>query len=457
MPLQPHRLALPALVALPLVMASCADKDEDTGTPYCAPTGDAGADQSVAFGNTVDLDGSASGYAENCRQDLELTWQWAFDAVPVESAVDAAALTDNGTTTASTTSFVPDVLGTYVISLQVCDELNCSDVDIVVVEVSSTDAPPVADAGADVTTEAGLRTQLDGSGSYDPEGAELSYSWALSSTPDCSQLDSSDLFNQTTASPSLICDCEGIFVASLVVSDGLQWSQPDYASVTCTSGNQAPIADAGDFTVLPPCTEDVIELNGYGSYDPEGEPLEYIWSVVSVPTDSATDDASFDDPSRANPTFAWDVEGDYTFQLEVYDGELWSAPDIATITVQSDDDNTSPVANAGDNQSTDATSSCSSSSYVWSCDDCDPQDFELDGSGSFDDDGDSLTYAWSDPTGQVSIGSPQSASTVVYTPAMASSYGTATRYSWSLELEVADCAYADSDSVTITVNCTGSQ
>ncbi|MCB9741483.1 MAG: hypothetical protein H6741_26515 [Alphaproteobacteria bacterium] len=457
MPLQPPRLSLVALMALPLALLGCGEKDGDTGTPYCSPMSNAGDDLSIALGATVDLDGSQSGYPEGCRDDLELTWSWTFDAVPVDSAIDDAALTDNNSTTASTTSFVPDLVGTYVAMLQVCDEISCSEVDLVVVEVSPDDAVPVADAGPDTTAVTGIRALLDGSASYDPEGAALTYSWALSSAPACSGLTSNDLFNAETATPSIICDCEGSFVVSLVVSDGLQWSPADYAAVTCTDGNQAPVADAGEFETLPPCEGDTIELNGYGSYDPEGEPLEYSWSVVTVPADSVADISAMDDPAAAAPSFTPDVVGAYTFQLEVYDGELWSAPDVVTITVQDEDDNRSPVANAGSSESTDASATCTSQSYVWSCDDCASQDFEIDGSGSYDPDGDVLTYSWTESTGVVSFIASNSSGTVAFTPAVTATYGSTTSHSWELELEVADCSMSDSDSVTLTVNCTGGQ
>ncbi|MCB9741580.1 MAG: hypothetical protein H6741_24825 [Alphaproteobacteria bacterium] len=457
MPLQPPRLSLVALVALPLALIGCGEKDEDTGTPYCSPSVNAGEDLNVTLGATVDLDGSLSGYAEECRQDFELTYSWTFDAVPTDSAIDEAALTDNNSPTASTTSYVPDVVGTYVVNLQVCDEISCSDIDVAVIEVTAGDAAPVADAGPDTTAVAGIRAQLDGSASYDPEGAALTYSWALSSAPACSGLSSNDLFNAETATPSIICDCEGSFVASLAVSDGLQWSPPDYATITCTDGNQAPVADAGEFETLPPCEGDIINLNGYGSYDPEGESLEYSWSVVSVPADSLADISNLSDPADAAPTFTPDVVGEYTFQLEVYDGELWSAPDVVSITTQADEDNRSPVANAGSSVSTDASATCTSSSYVWSCDDCAEQDFDLDGSGSYDPDGDQLTYGWSDASGEVSFIGQASSAAVVLTPPVAASYGSTTTYEWELTLEVADCDLTDTDTVTVSVNCTGSQ
>lgn len=450
------RAAFWALLA-PAFVLSCGDKDEDSAVPYCAPTSSAGVDISAVLGDTVTLDGSASGYADGCRADGngDLVFTWTFDSVPVDSAIDEGALSDNGTASASAPTFVPDLPGTYVLSLEVCDDVSCSDIDLVVATVSSSDGIPTADAGPDATAEVDTRVDLDGSGSSDPEGAALTYSWALSSVPDCSALGSDDLFNSTAAGASVICDCEGVFVASLVVSDGVNWSEPDYVSITCSSGNQPPVADAGDSEALSPCTEETIQLNAFGSYDPEGEELEYVWSLVSVPSTSSADESNLSSTSVANPYFTWDVEGDYTFQLQVYDGELWSAPDIVTLTMQDVSMNNSPVANAGDDQSTEATATCTTSAYVWTCDDCEAQEFELDGSGSYDDDGDEITYNWTDSTGTLTVDSPYSATTVVTTPLTSATYSTGAVHDFDVQLDVADCANSDSDIVTVTVTCTG--
>ena len=457
MPAPTPQKSLFLALLVPLFSLSCGDKDGDSAAPYCAPTSSAGIDASVTLGDTVTLDGSASGNADGCRNEGfgDLIFTWTFDNLPVDSALDESALSDNGTATATAPSFVPDLPGTYVISLTVCDDTSCSEIDIVVLTVTSGDAIPIANAGPDASAEVDTRVELDGSESEDPEGAELSFSWALSSVPSCSALGSDDLFNLSSATPTLICDCEGVFVASLVVSDGLNWSDPDYVSITCSSGNQPPVADAGDTETLSPCSEETIQLNAFGSYDPEGEELEYVWSLVSVPPDSAADESNLSATNVANPYWTWDVEGEYTFQLQVYDGELWSAPDIVTVTMQDVSRNNAPVANAGDDQSTEATATCTTSAYVFTCDDCDAQEFDLDGSVSYDPDGDDLTYNWSESTGTVSIESPYSTTTVVTTPVTAATYSTGATHNFNVQLDVADCANSDSDTVTVTVTCTG--
>ena len=462
--LKTSRIALTFALGTLTFLAACTDKEEDTGPAYCPPAADAGGDQDALLQELVTLDGSASSFLDpddpelTCNQDLEIVYTWSFQAVPIGSAVDDGALSDNNSPTAVAPTFQPDVVGTYVVNLTVEDEITgvSAQQDLVVVTVTSSDGLPIADAGDDQTGAVSTRIELDGSGSSDPEGAELDFSWSISSAPDCSSLESDDLYNSNTDAPSMICDCAGTYLVELVVSDGVQWSGVDSATVTCTDGDQPPVADAGDSRTMEPCTDSVITLDGFGSYDPEGEALTYQWNLLSVPSDSVATEADLSDTSLANPEFAWDVPGDYTFQLQVFDGVEWSPPDIVTLTfVDVTTGNTPPVANAGENASVDLEATCTTSSYVWTCDDCEATEFEVDGSGSYDPDGDDIGYSWSSDDRSVVVQSQYGFKTDIYVPETAATYGTATAWDFDVNLEVADCSEADIDTVRLTVNCEG--
>ncbi|MHA1569215.1 MAG: PKD domain-containing protein, partial [Alphaproteobacteria bacterium] len=86
--------------------------------------------------------------------------------------------------------------------------------------------PPVADAGPDRTTVPNVMVVLDGTGSYDPEGAPLTYQWEQMSGPD-----NLAIHTPGDAAPYIIPVTPGIYVFELVVYDCLSASEPDQMQV----------------------------------------------------------------------------------------------------------------------------------------------------------------------------------------------------------------------------------
>lgn len=446
--------SIAALIGLATVAGCSNDKDGDSAGACDAPTAAAGADIAAALGDTVTLDGSGSSVCQLYVNEGTAQYSWAFETVPAGSAIDVSALSDNNSPSASAPSFLPDVEGDYVLALTINDPAVESSPDLVVVSVQSGDLPPIANCGEDLTATAGDRVTLDGSDSSDPEGAELTWSWSISSAPSCSAIDSSDIYNGTGPAPTVIPDCEGTFVVSLVVSDDNQWSEPDYCSIEVASDNQVPVADAGEPGDLSACADNPLQLNGYGSYDLDADTLTYLWTVVSVPSTSTVTDASFNDPTSAAPYITWDERGTYVFQLQVHDGTDWSAPDIVTLNIVEDGTNNSPVANAGDDIEVETTAECTSSSYVWTCGVCEAVTVELDGSASDDADGDDISYFWSESTGALSFSNRYSSTSDATIPEQAAAYGDTTTV-FEVSLDVADCLVSDNDTLELTYTCTG--
>lgn len=135
--------------------------------------------------------------------------------------------------------------------------------------------------------------------------------------------------------------------------------------------NEPPVADAGPDQSIR--AGDTVSLDGSASFDDNTttDLLQYTWSFVSVPTGS-TSIIVFSD--TATPSIVADVAGSYVVRLVVTDADgLSSSPDVVEISSH----NLAPTAVAGGGQLV----------YLgeW---------VTLDGSASFDPEGDLLTYDW---------------------------------------------------------------
>ena len=316
------------------------------------PVADAGPDQTIDVGQTVQLDGSGS----HDPDGDPLTFDWSFVSVPSGSG---AVLDDPH---AVDPAFIADAPGVYVVQLVVHDGSRSSAPDTAI--ISTTNTAPVADAGPDQTVAVGATVQLDGSGSTDVDGDPLTFSWSLVARPSGS---AAVLTDPSSVTPTFVADLPGTYVVQLIVSDGVLASVPD--TVTVTTGNTPPVANAGPDQTVP--VGAMVVLDGSASTDVDGDLLSFSWAFVAKPAGST---AALSDPSAVGPMFVADVPGTYVVQLIVNDGLINSAPDTVTITTE----NLPPVANEGPDQTAPVGSVV-----------------VLDGSGSSDADGDPLSFQWS--------------------------------------------------------------
>ncbi len=151
-------------------------------------------------------------------------------------------------------------------------------------------------------------------------------------------------------------------------------------TIVCGDGNHLPLADAGLDQTL--AVGAVAQLDGGGSSDADGDALTFEWALDESPAGSAS---ALSDPTAFNPTLPIDRPGSYLLSLIVNDGLADSAPD----TVRIDTRNSAPAADAGEDSSARVSDT-----------------LVLDGSGSFDVDGDLLRFDWtflSQPTGSTAV------------------------------------------------------
>jgi hypothetical protein len=194
-----------------------------------------------------------------------------------------------------------------------------------------------SDAGQNQTAKLRDIVVLDGSGSTNPSGiGTLSYKWQFASRPVGSN---AVLFYDATVKPAFVLDVPGNYVVNLMVSNGLGSNS---ASVTVTTVNTPPVANAGASQAVQ--VGSVVQLNGAGSTDVDGDLLSYHWSLIHAPAGSQ---AALSNAGAVNPTFSADVSGTYVAQLMVQDAKTSSAPTTVTISTNV---NQAPTAQAGPNQ-----------------------------------------------------------------------------------------------------------
>ena len=355
------------------------------------PVANPGNDRTVPVGTAVTLDGSQSSDPDG---DALTAFRWQLLQSPADSGV---TLTGADTPKPSFTVIKP---GLYRFQLIVND--GYLDSTPAIVNISTSNSPPVADAGQDQHVDLGSTVTLDGSHSTDIDGDHLTYIWALLEKPQNSLAALFDPAHPTdgttnTPQPQFAVDLPGTYRSRLIVNDGQVNSAADIVIVG--TNNAKPVANAGQPQTVR--VGDTVNLSGLLSKDPEGADLTYRWSFAHKPDGSA---ALLHSETTAEPWFKVDLFGDYVAQLIVSDGTLDSLPATVGITTE----NSPPIADAGLDRSA-------------TLGDIIP----LDGTASRDPDGDTLTYAWSvthAPTGSTAEITPSTDAQPNFTPDKQGSY-----------------------------------
>jgi len=205
----------------------------------------------------------------------------------------------------------------------------------IVVGDSSSNLFPIADAGDNQTVDENSLVVLYGSG-IDPEGGLLLYSWIQTSGTLVS-LSGSSFPGGISNSPTPFFTAPDVtssetLTFQLTVKDDILQSDTDTVSITVNhvddSVNTEPTADAGDDQILDEGT--TVNLDGSGSFDPDGDPITYEWEQTQGIT------VTFDSTAQ-NPTFtAPEVNGITNLQFKLIvrdDSGFGSSPSYVTVTV----------------------------------------------------------------------------------------------------------------------------
>ncbi|MFC1715606.1 PKD domain-containing protein [Candidatus Poribacteria bacterium] len=309
--------------------------DELTIVVNEAPIADAGVDQIGAPGQEIIFDGSKS-----LDPDGQISnYNWDFG--------------DGQTASGDKVSHTYENPGIYSVHLTVQDNTGHTravDQDEAIVSIN---APPVADAGADIFAAPGQTMTFDGGGSYDMDGKIVSYQWRFSD---------GEVVTKAASKTERKFANSGIYSTTLIITDdsgAINAQAQDKVSIYV---NHAPEARPGKNIVSSDVT---ISFDGSVSADADGDSLAYTWDFGDG-TPPATG-------VKVAHTYA--KGGTYPVVLTVDDGTgLANARNSASITVTI---NQPPIADAGEDRT------------IWAGD-----VVLFDGGGSTDPDGGLLKYYW---------------------------------------------------------------
>ena len=405
-------------------------------SPFKEPVADAGGDQTVASGATVELDGSGSTKDRRITEKLTYFWERTGGTMGVSVELSDAGAEQPTFIADTLTADAADVI--HIFTLTVTDDEGESHEDMVTITVTPPLAPLVANAGEDQSVSSGATVTLRGSGTKSDSSRSriVSYNWERTSGTGTATVMLSDetMLRPTFTADTLTVGASSVtHVFTLTVTDNKGSTEAtDTVTVTVTLDDVPPVADAGvDATVN---AEGTIALDGRGStVDSRRTPLTYSWTRPVGATGTLTGANTATPSFTAAPLAPGAADVTHVFTLTVTDANNASDTDTVTLTV-----NAPPLVNAGADATVNAEGTIA-----------------LDGTGSSDSTG-TPTYAWTRPVGATGTLTGANTATPSFTAAPLAPGAADVTHVFTLT--VTDAGATDGvrlnnvDTVTITVN-----
>jgi len=312
----------------------------------------------LILGNSITLDVSEKSIVNGDKT----TFEWGITRTPEGSSLTAF---DNPSSVVPT--FTPDIEGTYQLSLVVIDGAEKSEtLFTITVNKDLSQASP----GAGSSGLIGSEIALSGTGVFNNDAT---FKWQIKSLPENSSIGIDAISDINIVNPVFTPDVAGEYIFTLIVTNDTGISMLSEIKITALENNTPPVANAGEDNSVD--TLSTVTLTAAGSYDQDGDPLSYSWTLIQSP---ASNTVNLQETSSQTLTFTPDAEGDYEFLLTVSDGiDTGTATVLITASSSVGTVNIPPVAKAGPNQETLVN-----------------QQVLLDGSESTDAEGEPLSYLW---------------------------------------------------------------
>jgi PKD repeat protein len=185
--------------------------------------------------------------------------------------------------------------GNYTVSLKVTD--NSGDSKTATTSATISPKPPIANANGPYIGGATDTIEFSSEGSHDPDGNITQYEWDFG--------DGSE--HSFEANPSHVYALQGNYTVTLTVIDDDNVTVTD--TTWCDIAPRPPVPNAnGPYAGI---TGETISFNSAGSYDIDGDIVEYRWSL-------GDGSGVFMDE---NPSHVYDEVGNFTVTLTVEDNE----------------------------------------------------------------------------------------------------------------------------------------
>ncbi len=282
-----------------LTLSACgggggSDNGGGGGTTNRAPTANAGAAQSVNEFDAVTLDGSASSDPD---AGTTLTYSWTQTL--------GANVTLSGASTAAPTFDAPDVtaLDTPVVlrfQLTVSDGSLSSSatVDITVNDAGlGINSAPTAAAGPDQNVAESTNVDLDGSGSSDPDGDMLSYSWIQTGGQNVT-LTGANTAQPSFTAPNVAAGSPETLTFELTVDDGADNATDSVDIIVAEPASAVTVAGKLQYEFVPPNSACGLDFTAVARRPVRGATVQLI--------DGANDTTVLD-------TTTTDNDGNYSF------------------------------------------------------------------------------------------------------------------------------------------------
>jgi len=179
-----------------LAEASPSQTDKTPATKKL-PTANAGQFRAVPPNELVRLYGTADKGDYNGK----FSYKWAFISGPEGSKINDSALMKSDT---RNPHFTPDVEGDYEFQfiVNVGQNAKATATNSITLQVTSENLPPVVNVTEEQNGNVNSVVVLDGAGTVDPNGDELTFTWSFVSKPEGSKLEVKDLMGKKFSGPT---------------------------------------------------------------------------------------------------------------------------------------------------------------------------------------------------------------------------------------------------------------